>query len=347
MNINKNNNYIYTNSNIILKYIKLICTKSKKKHKNTICEFCNKTFTNIYIFNKKNLKIKISDLDIHLLNKHYLINTDLYKKICINDLDINNFDIEWNLLNTNSINIINGLYEIGSNQIYTEKNKNIKETKISRYSEHFGFIYFDKNKVSNIDVITMYRVDQSDPIIYMPKTCLEILKVEYIFHTHPKTPYIGSRIKNGAFYEFPSISDITHFIEHHNDGKLVASIVISPEGIYIIRKNNFNINPIIVDYDILILDLNDIYSECFNDSYLKYSFIDYTKYKLNNEIKLPEDFFYERIANNYEYIQKINNVLIKYDLFIEYYARTYYDKQIIALDKWIFDDIYLPGIKNI
>jgi hypothetical protein len=342
-----NNNYTYTNSNIILKYIKLICKKSKKKQKNTHCEFCYKTFTNVYLFNKKNLKVEISDSDIHLLNKHYVINTDLYKKICISDLDIDSFNIEWNLFNTNSINIINGLYEIGSNQIYTEKNKNIKETKISRYSEHSGFIYFDKNKITNINVITLSRVDQADPLIYMPKNCLEALKVNYIFHTHPKTPYIGSRIKNGILYEFPSISDIIHFIDHHNNGKLFASIVIAPEGIYIIRKNNFDLNPIIIDYDILISDLDNIFMECYNDSYLKYSFINYKKHKLDNEIKLPENFFYKQVASNYEYIQKINDVLIKYDLFIEYYARTYYNKPIIAIDKWVIDDIYLPAIKNI
>ena len=79
--------------------------------------------------------------------------------------------------------------------------------------------------------------------------------------------YLGMiLLKNGILYEFPSISDITHFIEHHNNGKLLGSIIMAPEGIYIIRKNNFNRNPIHVDYNIMIKDLQDIFSECYNDS---------------------------------------------------------------------------------
>lgn len=65
-----------------------------------------------------------------------------------------------------------------------------------------------------------------------------MLKQKYIFHTHPTTPYIGSRFKNGIIYEFPSIMDINHFIEHHNRGELQISMVITPEGLYIIRKNH-------------------------------------------------------------------------------------------------------------
>jgi hypothetical protein len=261
------------------------------------------------------------------------------------DLDSNlNVCIDWSLLNTNGTNILDGLYEVGSNQIYIEKNKNISESKISRFSEHSGFIYFEKNKISNISVITGSRVDPSDPLIFMPSNCIEALKVNYIYHTHPKTPYIGSRIKSGIIYEFPSISDIIHYVEHHNNGKLLGSIVIAPEGIYIIRKNNFDRNPIHIDYDIMIGDLEEIFMECYNDSYSKYSKINYKELKTNGEIKLSDSFFYEEVSINYEYINTINKVLEKYDLFIDYYARILFDKPKIYTKKWIFDDIYVPLI---
>ena len=268
------------------------------------------------------------------------INLD-FKQYKSNKSGIN---ITWSILNTNGINILDGLYEVGSNQIYIDKNKNISESKISRFSEHSGFIYFEKNKISNITVITGSRVEPSDPLIFMPSNCLEALKVDYIYHTHPKTPYIGSRIKSGIVYEFPSISDIIHFVEHHNNGKLLGSIIIAPEGIYIIRKNNFDRNPIHIDYDIMVGDLEEIFMECYNDSYLEYSKINYKELKINGEIKLPDNFFYEEVSINYEYINKINKVLEKYDLFIDYYARVLFDKPKIYTKKWIFDDIYIPFI---
>ena len=336
------NKYIYTNSNIIIKFIKFIINKSKKKKKINYCRYCQKQFNFSYDYEYKNLLIKISELDTHQLQYHNIIDSALYKKLLSTKLD--DFNIEWYLIATNQLNVLDGLYEVGSNQIYIEKNKNISQSKISRFSEHSGFIYFEKSKVSNINIFSGSRIEASDPNIYMPKNCLEALEVNYIFHTHPKTPYIGSRIKNGIIYEFPSISDIIHFIDHHNNGKLLGSLVIAPEGLYIIRKNNFNRKDISVDYDIMINDLEEIFLECYNDSYIKYSSINYKEYTHNNEIKLPENFFYNEVSINYIYIHKINKVLIKYDIFIDYYARTYYGKTDFATNKWIFDDIYLPFV---
>jgi len=243
------NSYIYTNSNILYKYIDFIINKSDKKKKNNVCELCKMEFEFEYVYKKKNLKIKIKESEKHLLLVHNAINDILYKNIC--SIDLTDIDIKWCLINTNTINIIDGLYEIGSNQIYTQKNKNISESKISRFSEHSGFIYFEKNIVSDINVITDSRVDKTDPLIYMPKNCLEALNVNYIFHTHPKTPELFSRfINDGILYEFPSLNDIYHFIDHHNRGILNGSLVITPEGIYNIRKKNFNEKKIIIDDDI-------------------------------------------------------------------------------------------------
>lgn len=340
--MNIDNKYIYTNSNILDKLIKFIINKSKKKNKENTCSCCGKKFNFIYNFKYNNTSIKITESDIHILNSHNMIDANLYKQIT--NIKFIDFDIEWCLIATNQLNILNGLYEVGSNQIYIQKNKNIPQSKISRFSEHSGFIYFEKNKVSNINVISGTRVEQSDPSIYMPKNCLEAFEVNYIFHTHPKTPYIGSRIKGGIVYEFPSISDIIHFIEHHNNGKLLGSIVVAPEGVYIIRKNNFNRKNISVDYDIMIDELEEIFIECYNDSYLKYSSIGYNNFKIHNEIKLPEAFFYNKISINYNYIDKINKVLIKYDIFIDYYARIHFDKTNFTSNQWIFNDIYLPFV---
>lgn len=334
--------YIYTNSNLIFNLMINIINLSVEKQKKNKCDICNKEYDNIYYYKLKNSKIIILEVDIHMLKKHNIINTILYKEIC--NVDNLNSDIYWCKFNINDLNIMDGLYSVGSEQIYMEKNKNIHESKIYRFSEHAGLIHFYQNKISKISIITGYRVEQSDPIIFMPKNNAEALEVDYIFHTHPKTPYIGSRIKYGIVYEFPSISDISHFIEHHNGGKLLGSLVVAPEGIYIIRKNKFDRNIIHVDYDIMINELENIFSNCYNDSYLKYSIINYNELKLNGEIKLPDNFFYSQISRNYEYINKINKILEKYDIFIEYYARILFDKPEIFTNKWIFDDIYIPRV---
>lgn len=335
-----NKNFIYTNSSILINKINLLINNAKIKSKKNICEICNKNFKNEYICkNSLSENIIILESSIHMLNSHNIINIYLYKSILC-EFKITNENIEWSLLNSNGLNILDGLYEEGSNKIYLEKNKNIFNSKIIRFSEYSGLIYFKNNQIDNITILNKFRVEQSDPLIYMPSNSLEALKVDYIFHTHPKTPYIGSRVKSGIIYEFPSISDIIHYIEHHNNGKLLGSIVITPEGIYIIRKYTFDRNKIKIDYDILIDKLEDVFMECYNDSYSKYSTLEFSKLTINNEVKIPEDYFYNNIAVNFEYIEKINNVLINYDIFIDYYPRVFLKKTL----KWIFPDIYIPFI---
>ena len=94
----------------------------------------------------------------------------------------------------------------------------------------------------------------------------------------------------------------------------------------------------------MINDLEEIFLQCHNDSYMKYSYIEYDKYTINKEIKLPEKIFHQKISINYNYINKINKILIKYDIFIDYYARVFFNKTEYTTNKWIFDDIYLPNI---
>ena len=55
--------------------------------------------------------------------------------------------------------------------------------------------------------LNLENMDKEDPLIYQPENCIEAFSVDYIFHTHPKTPWLGSRVgTNGILYEFPSIS---------------------------------------------------------------------------------------------------------------------------------------------
>ncbi len=331
-------------SNLLLNKIQYIIdnpeTIKKSKFKMNICEYCKKEFDISYIYNnreKKNNKIEIKEVDIHKLKFHNIININLYIKIFKFILP----DIDYCLLNTNSLNIIDGLYEDGSYDKYIENNKNLFTSKINRFSEHSGFIYFKNSKIDKIIVLNNSRVDKNDPIIYMPQNSLEALEADYIYHTHPKTPYIGSRAEDGIIYEFPSISDILHYIEHHNGGRLLGSLVFAPEGIYIIHKYNINHDKLKIDYDLMINELKKIYNICYIESIEKYKNIE--NYKEQNNIKIPDNYFYEKISLNFEYINNINNVLKKYDLYIDYYPRIKLTDN--KNNYWVLPDIYVPLMK--
>ena len=295
-----------------------IIKHSSNINKPNKCHQCNKKFHNTYKYNKLTLK----ESDIHELIHHNRI-------------------IEYTLISTNDLNIIDALYESGSNKIYIDINKNIQMTGLLRYSEHFGLLNIKDKKVNKITVLTKHRIDKNDKMIYLPGDNIELLNVNYIFHTHPKTPYIASRISDGMLYESPSTPDILHFVDHHNMGKLLGSIVIAPEGLYIIRKYNFTRDNIKIDSDIIIDELDEINRECFEDQMLLFKDIPKNISNIDGNIKLSEEYFYTVIANNFSFINKINSFIKKFDIFIDYYPRTKLKKS----NQWLFPDIYIPVIK--
>jgi hypothetical protein len=324
-------NHIYIHNQLFNDKINKLVRLSKEIKFNNKCEKCNKEF-----FKKYKLKnLSITESDIHQLITHNIINYELYVKII--KFEIDNYNINYNLFNTNELNIMDSLYEEGSNKIYIDKKKNIFNSKENKFSEHYGLLHFANNKLEKVVVELGSRVEKDDPSIYMPQNSLEALKVNYIFHTHPKTPYLGSRMSVSILYEFPSMGDIMHFIEHHNRGILLGSIVIAPEGIYNIRKNIFNRDKIKIDYDIFLSDMEDVYIECYQNSASEYSKLRELD-KINGHYKIPEKIFYKNVATNLDFIKKINSALEKYDVTIDFYNRIYLN------EKWIFPTIFLPNI---
>ena len=320
---------IYLYNSLLYKKIKIIIRDSvirvnKKKLK---CEICKKKLNNVYVLNNT---IVFTDYDIHNYLIHGFIDIDIYDNIC--NLKINDFDIDFILLHTNNSNIIDGLYEEGSNKIYIEHNKNINNFKIQRYSEHFGFIIEKSYKIEKINVVSNYKVDKNDPDIYFPENNIETFDMKYIFHTHPRSKEYGSRDNYIKIYEFPSLNDIIHFIDHHNLGKLIGSLVITPEGIYNIRKYNFNKNKIKIDMRIFIKKMKNIIYDL--EDKIDNKFIDLFN---KNDIK---KYFYKYISTNIEFIKIINEELEKYDIAIDYYSRILFKNT----DKYLFPNIYLPII---
>jgi len=201
-----------------------------------------------------------------------------------------------------------------------------KNDKIFRNSEHTGLLYFSNMGLEKIIVSAKTsRVDIYDPSIYLPENMKDMIKYEYIFHTHPPTPKIGGRAIYNILYEFPSISDIFHFVWHFNKGKMRGSIIITPEGLYNIRKYTF-------DNDKIKLQENKIYKQYLNlVEKEQRKAID--KYGLNfNTYK-----FYSVIAQDIDYINSINHLLKTFNLYVDYFPR----KRDIK-GNWFIDDIFLP-----
>ena len=171
-------------------------------------------------------------------------------------------DIKYLKINKNQMMILDALMVHGGyNKKYFDKNE-FDESKIFRYSEHSGLLDFDQHGLDKIVISAKTsRVDEGDDEIYLPKNMKEMLDYEYIFHTHPPTPKPGARAIYGILYDFPSINDILHFIDHFNLGQTQGSLVIAPEGLYNIRKKILDKEKInIKDEEDMIYVLSDTHN---------------------------------------------------------------------------------------
>lgn len=238
--------------------------------------------------------------------------------------DIDKFYLK---LDKNQIMILDALMRHGG---YNKKYYDVDKKSIVRYSEHAGFIDIREKYIQNIIVSgNTLRVDRGDEEIFLPMNTPDAFDYEYIFHTHPPTPKPGGRAKYGILYEFPSMGDIFHFIDHYNDGKTVGSLVMTSEGLYNIRKNEDNSNKIKIDEDAMYDEMRKLFRHTNEKSIKKYgeNFTTYT--------------FYSVIANDLTYINDINTGLSKYHIFIDYYPRI---KDFRG--SWIIDTIYIPIYKK-
>jgi len=225
-------------------------------------------------------------------------------------------------LDKNQLFIMDALYEHGSKQIYKDKHHDT----IFKYSEHSGLLDFNDKGLEKIIVSgKTTRIDKDDDEIYLPKNMVDAYDYEYIFHTHPATPSVGGRAKDGVLYEFPSLNDIFHFIDHYNNGKTQGSIVIAPEGMYVIRKHNVNNKKIKIDEDEFENKFNSKFEHIQKEAINKYG------------TNITENKFYNKISQNLTFVNKLNNMLHKYQIHVDYFYRVL-DKH----KRWVLDSVYLP-----
>jgi hypothetical protein len=226
-------------------------------------------------------------------------------------------------LDKNQIMILDALMKHGG---YTKKYYDINNKNLSRYSEHAGFLNTKENIVHEIIVSgNTLRVDKGDEEIFLPGEMPQSFKYNYIFHTHPPTPKPGGRAKDGIIFEFPSVGDILHFIDHYNLGNTIGSLVIAPEGMYNIRKFTITKEKIKINENKLYKEMRNLIWDINQKAIKKYT-KKFSTYK-----------FYSYIAQDKQYIDEINKKLNEYFIHIDYFPRTKDFK-----GKWIIDTVYIP-----
>lgn len=226
----------------------------------------------------------------------------------------------------NQLQIFDALLYDGGVKKYVDSGGNL------RYSEHAGIFDFDKTKLERLIVSGhSTREDEDDTDILFPKDSVEALDYEYIFHTHPPTPYPGARAQDGILYEFPSISDLYHFAYHHNDGQIQGSMIIAPEGIYVIRLKK---NVKYIDYP------SKKVSKKMEMLHTKIQNIALQKHGADYVAETRQQYYYEKVAQDKQFIKMFNKLIQKYfhpQLEITYKPREYDDLS----NKWIIKNLYV------
>lgn len=235
---------------------------------------------------------------------------------------INN-NMKYLKIDRNQLLILDALMEFGSYKKYIDKSKK----SIYRYSEHAGLLDFNDTGLERIIVkADTTRINPNDNDIFLPEDFKpDELDYEYIFHTHPPTDGIGGRAKYGILYEFPSLGDLIYFVELHNETLVQGSIVIAPEGMYIIRNLKMDTSKIIINIDKFFGKCRNIQYSIEAEAIKKYG------------IEFSKEEFYTKIAQDMTYINKFNEFLNKHNIHIDYYPRI---KD--GHGTWVIDSVYLP-----
>lgn len=313
----KFNNFMYKLKkieNILVKQKKYVKYNKKKK-----CYFTNlnnigdKLFNlyninwdNTLLYYMKNFNVRPSNdffnfiKNIKIINNNFTLNSNYkYPYFKFKGVIYQKYKNNYLTIKKNQLRILDSLYEDGSRRIYSYKNK-------LKYSEHSGLLDIGKNKIEKIIINAKDNfIDKYDDEIFFPENIIDEADYEFIFHTHPKTK---NRIKDNIVYEFPSFSDLLNFKDNYNEGKTQGSIIIAPEGVYIIMSidKNYKIKIPQKQHSNIESELLNINLEAYYQYHKNYS----------------EKLFYSKIIKNKKYINKFNKLIEKFNLIVYYFPRV-------------------------
>jgi hypothetical protein len=303
--------------------------------KNTKCRICDKLITNNeYELKRVHWKDSLLHYIVHHNHKpsfefmdfvlsHYVGLSDSH--ITLPSMTFTKRKNKYVKIDKNQLQIIDALMKNGGIKSYEDSNGNLK------YSEHAGLLLFDNDVLNKLVVAAnSTRIIDDDPDIFMPSNMIEAFDCEYIFHTHPATPKPGSRVNVGVLYEFPSANDIVHFMSHSTLGKTRASLVIAPEGLYIIKNKKRHISSDLKSKIDIIL-FNDTMKEEFIKLINEKQRMIQNKY-IQRWNKITVSKFYNDIIYDTSYMKSLNKFLEQFNVKIDYYPRIKNNKGEMILD---------------
>lgn len=213
-------------------------------------------------------------------------------------------------LKHNHLLIIDALMKQGSSPRYQADHLNHNV-----YSEHSGAIVVNNGSFSHFIVSgTTSRLDPTDKSILLPTNTEDMSNHLFFFHTHPNTDVYAGRIKENVIYEFPSANDVFNFIKYYNKGKLQASVIVVPEGTYVIRPmrlvGSYVVKPTLFHY-----------LRKFLSKLEKTAIGRLTRLKVIETLNQPDN-FHKWVSDNRHYINTYNRFLEPHNMFIEYYPRV-------------------------
>jgi hypothetical protein len=255
---------------------------------------------------------------------------------------------KWVKIDENQWAIMDGLMSHGGVRRWLDRHG------ASRYSEQVGYLEIYGDQLRRTVIGRSDKSVEVDKTILFPQEMDEIVDHQYYFHTHPPTPHPGGRASVGVLYEFPSASDIEHFAARASIGKTQGSIVIAPEGVYIIGvwrvggKLGKHREEVEID---LPTDFHYQYGTVAmliqRRAIEKYLVDDNKKKQKNNKKKIDDDMtssvgrpsakhFYQVIAQDTASISALNEELHKYNIHVSYFPR------VKRGSRWILETVYLP-----
>jgi hypothetical protein len=193
-----------------------------------------------------------------------------------------------------------------------------------RFSETVGYLQPQGNRVERLVIGRSDVADDLDTTILFPNPLEGTDEHEYYFHTHPATPKPGARVVEGILYEFPSPDDVMHFLSHLAYGKTRGSIVLAPEGAYILtRLQGAKLSIPKTAYR----DYYDVVVDVQKRSVAHFA-IGRKPPSLN--------VFYNRIAQDRQWVRRVDRLLRTWGL------RVHYRPRINVNGRWIVDGGKLP-----
>lgn len=318
----------------IEKIVKYNVSDSTNLLNSNICPKCNPNF-----FYKLGNIVWSDDIK-HKIETHQNYPSEYFIKIIINMCIINGYIINPPIqispeqtkyftyipLHYNKLLIIDALMRQGSWPRYLYSKNGINKY---IYSEHSGVITIKNKRVDNIIISETDRINVMDDNIYLPSNTNILNNYEYLFHTHPNTQNYGGRIKDGIIYELPSANDLLNFIKYHDSGRAQASIIIAPEGVYVVRPIWY-----IKKYQII----KNFYTRVQKFILKLERFAIKKLEKFFPKITDP-DIFHNKIGSNFSFVKLYNKFIEPYNLFIEYYPREKRNNE------WCLRPINLPYLE--